>query len=190
MFQSMFAQEALFFTVPALLGTAVFLVQLVLMTVGGDLHHGNAADAAVAGDSGDSTDAFKLLSVQSIAAFLMGFGWGGLGGRVGFDWPMPSSLMLGAGLGVVFVWVLGLLMKTMYGLESSGNVHAGDAVGREGSVYASVPAAKSGRGQVRVVIGQRERIYNAVSDGEALPSGTRVRVTSVNDDQTLCVTRA
>ncbi len=190
MLDAMFAQPALFFTVPALLGTVVFLVQLVMMSLGGagaDVHHGDVPHGT---DTTDSTHAFNLLSVQSIAAFLMGLGWGGLGGLIGFDWPLPASLLLGAGLGAVFVWVLALLMKAMYDLESSGNVHAGDAVGHEGSVYANVPAEKAGRGQVRLVIGNRDRTYSAVSDGEALPTGTRVRVIGVNDDQTLRVTRA
>lgn len=190
MLDAIFAQQALIFTVPALVGTTVFVIKMVLMTVGGlgaDVHHGDVAHGA---DSTDSTHAFNVLSVQAVAAFLMGFGWGGLGGLVGFEWPLSGSLALGAALGALFVWVLALLLKATYDLEASGNVHASDAIGREGSVYASVPAEKSGRGQVRVVIGNRDRIYNAVSDGEAIPTGTRIRVVSVNDDQTLSVTRA
>ncbi|MHC4102831.1 MAG: hypothetical protein ACYSW1_18345 [Planctomycetota bacterium] len=91
MLQSLFDQEALLFTVPALLGTAVFLIRLGLMTIVGldhdvdvphdvDIPHDVAVD--MQGDvdlghdveSGDSTEAFKLLSIQSVAAFLMGFG--------------------------------------------------------------------------------------------------------------------
>ena len=35
MLQGMFSQEALLFTIPALLGTAVFLLKLGLMAIGG-----------------------------------------------------------------------------------------------------------------------------------------------------------
>jgi membrane protein implicated in regulation of membrane protease activity len=203
MLQALFDQEALLFTIPALLGTAVFLVRLGLMAVGGfdhdvDVPHDVAVDVDVHGDvdlghdveSGDSTEAFKLLSIQSIAAFLMGFGWGGVGGLLGFDWSFPMSLLLGVGFGLVLVWLMGLLMKAMYDLQSSGTVRIEDAVGAEGQVYANIPAGGEGRGQVRVVIDDRARIYNAVSEGDAVKSGARVRVVRVNEDRTLTVTTA
>jgi membrane protein implicated in regulation of membrane protease activity len=139
-------------------------------------------------ESGDSTEAFKLLSIQSVAAFLMGFGWGGVGGLIGFEWSFPMSLLLGVGFGLVLVWLLGILMKAMYDLQSSGNVRLDDAVGIEGQVYANVPAGGEGRGQVRVVMGDRARIYNAVSDGGAIKTGSRIRVVRVNEDRTLTVT--
>ena len=141
-------------------------------------------------DSGDSTHAFTLLSVQSVGAFLMGFGWGGLGGLLGFEWAMPMSLLLGIGFGAGMVWLLGLLMKAMYDLSSSGTVHIQDAVGAQGTVYANVPAQGDGRGQVRVIINERARIYNAVSDGEAILTNSSVRVVRVNEDHTLTVTTA
>jgi hypothetical protein len=140
----------LLFTVPALLGTAVFLVRLGLMTIVGldhdvdvphdvDIPHDVAIDAQGDVDlghdveSGDSTEAFKLLSIQSVAAFLMGFGWGGVGGLLGFEWSFPMSLLVGVGFGLVLVWLLGILMKAMYDLQSSGNVRVEDAVGTEGA---------------------------------------------------------
>ena len=61
---------AVWFTVPALAGTTVFVFRLILMllgVVGHDLapdFHVGAADA----HHGDSSDAFKLLSIQSVSA--------------------------------------------------------------------------------------------------------------------------
>ena len=55
-------------------------------------------------------------------------------------------------------------------------------------MYANVPARGAGRGQVRVVIGERSRIYDAVSEGDALPTSTPVRVMRVEGDRTLVVT--
>ena len=201
MLGGLFEQKALLFTIPALMGTAIFLLKLGMMTLaglGGDVDADVAADIDVDVDadvdlghdveSGDSTEAFKLLSIQSVAAFLMGFGWGGVGGLLGFEWGFPMSLLLGVAFGGALVWLLGILMKAMYDLQSSGNVHIEDAVGTDGVVYANVPARGDGRGQVRVVIDERARIYNAVSDGDALDTGSRIRVVRVNDDRTLTVT--
>lgn len=201
MLGGLFQQETLFFTIPALLGTGVFLVRLGLMAIGGvadgvdgvdldvDLDVDADVDLGVDVEAGDSTHAFELLSVQSIAAFLMGFGWGGVGGLLGFDWSFPMSLLLGAGFGAGMVWLLGLLMKAMYDLQSSGNVRIQDTVGSEGTVYANVPAKGAGRGQVRVVVNEQARIYNAVSDGDAIVTSSNVRIVRANEDHTLTVTR-
>ncbi|NTV94050.1 MAG: DUF3108 domain-containing protein, partial [Thiobacillus sp.] len=77
--------NAALFGVPALLGTLFFVGRLVLMLVAGDgdLHqdvgiHVDAGTGDVSGHT-DSSSAFKILSLQAVAAFLMGFGWGGLG---------------------------------------------------------------------------------------------------------------
>ncbi len=194
MLGGLFQQEALFFTVPAVLGTTVFLIRLGLMAIGGfaDGVDGVDVDADVdlgaEVEGGDSTHAFELLSVQSIAAFLMGFGWGGVGGLVGFDWSFPMSMLTGVAFGAGLVWLLGLLMKAMYDLQSSGNIRIQDAVGAQGRVYTNVPAKGDGRGQVRVVVNQRARIYNAVSDGDAIVTNSDVRIVRVNEDHTLTVT--
>lgn len=184
-----FSGGAQWFAVPAILGTLVFLIRVVLMLVGmgavdldvdggaGDLHH-------------DSTEAFKVLSIQSLFAFAMGFGWAGLAAYRGQQWGMPLSLAVGSAGGFATVWVLGLLLKGVHDLQASGNIDIRSVLGREGDVYAAVPGRGSGRGQVRVVIEQRQRTYNAVTEGEALATGTRVKVTRVNENNTLTVARA
>ncbi len=192
MLDQLFSGYAAWFAVPAIVGTAVFLIRLVLMLVGGaagdldfSVDHG-AADL----HHGDPGDALKILSIQSLFAFAMGFGWVGLGGLKGGGWGFTPSLLAGVAGGVGMVWLLGLLLKGVHDLQSSGNVAIDAAMGREGDVYATIPAGGQGRGQVRVTLAQRQRIYNAVTEGEELPSNTRVRVTKVNQDNTLTVARA
>jgi hypothetical protein len=201
-----FGGSAAWFTVPAFLGSFFFILRLALMLVGGhgDLHadvdgdvqfdlHGDVhgdihADSDVA-DHPDSSSAFKVLSVQSIAAFMMGFGWGGLGGFKGAGWSAPTSTIFGLAVGVGMVWLLGKLLEGVYRLQSSGTVTIDSALGIEGSVYIAIPRARNGRGRVRLVVDDRERFYNAVTDGDAIESHARVRITEVNDDNTVTVTR-
>ncbi len=199
MLDRLFSQETMLFTIPALVGTGVFVLKMGMMALGGfgadvdadaDVDVDVDADVDADSDGSDSTDAFKLLSIQSIAAFLMGFGWGGVSGIIGLDWGLPLSLLLGVGFGVALVWLLGLLMKAVYGLQSSGNIRIGDAIGLQGTVYAQIPAKGQGKGKVRLVIENRARMYNAASAGEAISTNTAVRVTHVNDDNTLTVTSA
>ena len=88
------------------------------------------------------------------------------------------------------MWVLGKLLMFIYGLESSGNVELYHALESEGSVYAQIPAAGEGTGRVRVLIGDRARFYKAITEGEALPRDAKVRVVSINDDNSVTVTEA
>src|SRR5204862_1579475 len=105
--------------------------RLLMMSLG--LHHGDVGfdvghgdiHASSGGDAhsdNDSSDAFKILSIQSVAALLMGFGWGGLGGFRGADWPFATSALFGLATGIGMWWLLALLLKAMFDLESSGHV--------------------------------------------------------------------
>lgn len=204
MLELFFGNNAGWFTLPALLGTFFFTLRLVLLfaagvgadavdvdidaggidvDAGGDVDLGDAPDG---GDHADSTEAFKLLSVQAIAAFLMGFGWAGLGAFKGSGWRWEISLLSAVAGGIAMVWVLTLLLKLIYDLQSSGNVNIQDALGAEGTVYLTVPGDGK-RGQVRLVLDGRQRIFNATTEGDSIESKRRVKVTRVNSDNTLTV---
>ncbi len=197
MYEALFTEPAVWFGVPAVLGSAVFVLRLALMLIAGDGGGGGGFDAALdvdldleVGDGGDHLDpgqSFEILSVQAISAFLMGFGWAGLGGLNGAGWGMSPSIGAGLAGGIVMTWILAALLRTMYSLESSGNVSITTALNSEGEVYTSIPERHTGRGQVRVVLDGRQRIYNAVSEGEAIPTSSRVVVVRVNEDRTLTV---
>ena len=87
------------------------------------------------------------------------------------------------------VWLLGKLLEGVYRLQSSGTVSINSALGVEGSVYIAIPPHRSGRGRVRLVVDDRERFYNAVTDDDAIESHARIRIMEVNDDNTVTVTR-
>lgn len=199
----LFGHGAVWFGVPAVVGTFFFLLRLGLMMLGGDgdvdadvdvdidvdVDVDVDADAHVH-DAVDSTDAFQVLSFQTIATFLMGFGWAGLGGFQGAGWSAGWSVLFGLAAGSGMVWLLAKLLKLVYGFQSSGTVSIRDALGTEGQVYLQIPGHREGRGQVRLVIGERQRYFNAVTDEDAIGTKSRVRITAVNDDNTLTVSKA
>lgn len=196
---------AFWFTVPAALGSAVFALRVVMMLLGGDADVDGGADPgggdvdfdagagtdAGAGVHGDlSTHAFQILSVQSIAAFCMGFGWAGLAALKGSEWGLFTSLLVGFAVGVGMVWLIVWMFRLIYSLRASGNIPIERALGAEGTVYVTVPGQSAGRGQVRVVIDNHQRLYRAVTEGERLARQARVRVVRVNRDNTVTVALA
>lgn len=193
-----FGPVVTWFTVPALIGTTFFVIRTLSMFVGGDVGADADFDVDVDLDSGsdvdvdvdDSSHSFKILSIQAISSFLMGFGWGGLGGYMGGGWPAIVSVLFAVVCGVAMVWLLAKLLAWIYSLQSTGNVPMYHALEAEGTVYTGVPEQRSGLGRVRVIIDDREIFYRAVTEGEALPRDERVRVVSINDDNSVTVTRA
>ncbi len=193
-----FASPALWFTIPALLGTLAFIIRLVMLGAGG--HHGDGggghADIGTHGDVMGATDAMHdsstnltgFFSVQSFLAMFMGFGWGGLGALKGLGWPWWGAVLLGIGAGLAMVLLLGTVMRSVGKLEGSGNIHVRATLGAMGDVYVGVPEKGRGAGEVRLVIGDRHRMVNAVSEGGPIPSKTRVKVSAVNPDNTVTVT--
>lgn len=188
MYEIFFNDYAAWFTVPAFMGTAVFLLRVIMMFMGDiglDLHH-DGVDAHHA----DPSEGFKILSIQSVAAFFMGFGWGGLGALKGTGFGVPTSLAIALICGAAMTWVLGLALKAIYDLQTSGNIDAAQTVGAEGTVYVGIPPAGEGHGQVQVIVDDRQRTYNAISTGPALGYNERVRVVGMSDPSTLTVAPA
>jgi membrane protein implicated in regulation of membrane protease activity len=198
MYDLFFGNGASWFTIPAIIGTTFFLFRMILLMAGaghdlgldvhiGDLHVGDVGHTDA--HHTDSTHSFEILSIQSIAAFVMGFGWAGLAGLKGTHWHLGTVIVVAAACGVGMVWLLALLLRGMVELQTSGNIAIASTVGREGDVYVTVPG-DGRRGQVRVTVDDRQRIYDATSQGESLASGTRIRVLRANDDNTLTVAKA
>src|SRR5678815_2120068 len=92
---------------------------------------------------------FEILSIQSIAAFVMGFGWAGLAGLKGTQWSFGIVNLVAAACGIGMVWLLAMLLRGMTDLETTGTIPIGSAIGHEGDVYVTVPGDSRGRGQVR-----------------------------------------
>ncbi len=188
MFHVFFGDHALWFTAPALLGTSFLLLRFLLLSIGGGMDIDDGHDVGI-DHHGHGGDGLKLFSVQTVIAFFMGFGWAGLIGYRGLQWGIPASMGMGAVGGVFMMWLMAFLLRAALELQSSGNVNAQSAVGLEGTVYVTVPGTGKGTGQVTLVIGDKQRTYNAVSADEELPRNARVRVLAVNGDNSLTVVK-
>ena len=186
--QLFFGDFAPWFTVPALVGTGFFLIRTLMMFVTGaemDLHVDDGAGFDL--DHGDTEASFKVLSLQAISAFMMGFGWGALGAYRGTGLPALLSVLIGFGFGVGMMWILAKLLGWIMRMQTTGNIDLSRALLREGTVYAQIPAG--GKGVVKVVVDDHIRYYNAVSDSESIDTNATVRVTEINqDDNSVIVT--
>lgn len=181
----LFADGAIWFSVPALVGTVVLVLQLVLGQFGGDLDVDLDADVG----AGDSPGAeFGWLSIQTIAAFAMGSGWMGLAALRALEVSFPVAVIIAVAAGFGIAWLMVTMMRSFLSLQRSDNISLSQAVGLEGTVSVMIPPSGQGRGRVMVVVSERRRELDAVQAGaEVLPSNTRVKVASA-DAPGNCVT--
>ena len=182
-----FSDGAVWFAVPALFGTGLFLIQLFLGELGGDFDVDVDVDADMSG-AGD----FRALSIQTIAAFCLGSGWMGLAAFRVLDLGMVGSVAVAVVSGVGVAWLMAWLTRQMFKLQRSGNISIAQAAGLIGEVAVIVPPANEGRGAVAVIVNGRRREYDAIQTGdEAIPPRTKVKIASVDTQQnTLSVERA
>jgi membrane protein implicated in regulation of membrane protease activity len=190
MWDLLFTGQAAWFSIPALVGTGLFLLKLVLMLAGGD--HDGGLDGHDAGHGGlDHGDAdVQYLSVQGVLAFLMGFGWAGLLVLSSTSSQLIVALAAALVVGSLSMYGMARAMGAMMKLQASGNVEAKSAVGATGTVYVGIPGENRGMGQVTVVIDQKQRTYNAVTAGGELPRDASVRVVGIQGQNTLMVEAA
>ena len=108
-------------------------------------------------------------------------------------WTFRREVTVGTLLQLVVLAVMvlvGWIMQTMMKLKSDGTVNIKNALGTVGTVYLTIPAAKSGAGKVTLSIQNRTMEYEAVTqDEESIATGARVEVCDIVDVSTIEVKR-
>jgi len=182
MLDAMFSGNAIWFTIPALAATAIFFVKVVFLLTTGD---GGDADSSHDLGHTHSGTAAEIFSLQAVLAFFMGFGWGGLGSLLSLKWSVWISLIVGVGCGMALLVFFVGVMRSLRKMSVSGNIELSSLYGATGEVTSVVPGAGKGTGEVRLIVGDRERRCMAVSAGSELLTRTRVRVVATNSDNTV-----
>jgi hypothetical protein len=180
------------FATAALVGSIVFVFQLVMMLMGAD--HGVDAHAPgmeVSHDvaHADSDSAFKVLSIQGLTAFVMVFGFAGFAMSHGSRFSALPSLGAAFAAGFAAMWLVAKTFAMFRKMQSSGTLDLANAVGQTGRIYLGVKPDVPGK--IEVTVQGRLQIFDAVSDvGEALPTDTRVVVVRLENQNLMVVKRA
>ena len=177
-----------------LTASLIFIIQTVMTFLGadtgGDLDMNTDVDLdSTLGDPSnfDGNTGLNLYTFRNFVNFFLGFGWTAI---LLHDKVTSTGLLLvlailvGVGLVALVMW----LFKWLNGMQQSGNIDVyKSAVGCKGKVYLSIPAERSGEGKVQITINNAVREYTAVTEGDAIPTGTPITVTEVLNASTLVV---
>jgi membrane-bound ClpP family serine protease len=134
-------------------------------------------------DAGDelADSSFTFLSLQSILAFFMGFGWAG-STCAKKEYEMSSVVVIlisvAAGTALLFlsVWLMSLVKK----LNFTPKVDLNSAIGRIGTAYTRM--RPNGTGKVRIELNGKVSIFNAKNSTTCeINAFERVKIIAVKD---------
>ncbi len=151
---------------------------------GDPLSHGDAGDAPEDGPSGQG---LHILTVRGVAVFVALFGWGGLW-LCQMGMPQWLAVFLAVPIGLAGMVGVALILQQAMRLQYDGTMDLRNAVGKEGTVYLTVPPGRSGSGKVNVLVQDQLRELDAVTDGDSpLLTGAAVVVEALFNGDTLVV---
>lgn len=165
----------------AVLASSVFVIQLLLSFVGLATDHDDI-DVPTDGDHG-----FHMFTVKNFMAFFSMFGWVGLACDKAGMGPV-ATVAVATFAGIVAMALVAALFYFTGKLGEDATFDVKTAVGHQGKVYIPIPAARSGSGKIQFNLGS-VRELDAVTAGEALPTGTPVKIAAVLDGSTVVVER-
>lgn len=176
------------FWVCAIFGSLFFIVRIILMLLGNDfdsniddLDHGQHM-------STHSDAAFQLISINSLTAFIMMFGWGGLAAYIQYSLGNALSIIIATGSGFIAMFIIALLFKLAAGLTSKGaQFNIEDTVGLNASVYQRIPATGSGKVNVSMPGGILKELDAVSEDKVQIDSFKPVKVVKIVDNKTISV---
>lgn len=130
---------------------------------------------------------FRLLSVQSVIAFLTIFSWSGIT-AVSNGMAEWAALLLAAVLGFGAMFLVAKIIQWSSKLAQNGTFNIKNLLGESGTVYIPIPEKGKGTGKINISCGERFMEYDAVTEEqELLKTGTPVRVVDIIAGSTLVV---
>ena len=159
------------FLVLALFSTIFYIIKLCLFFfLGGDVEVHAEFDTM-----GECDPSFNFLSLQSILAFLMGFGWVGLAALTQFNTSILVAVIFAVVVGLFFMFMSAWLMLMIKKLDKNIKIDMNDYIGTVGRTYTAFKP--HGEGQIEVTINKQLSVLKAYNDtDEEIHSFTEIKI--------------
>lgn len=161
----------------ALFSTILFVVKTLIFSFFG-------GDTEVVSDFTTEFEfetSFDFLSVQSILAFFMGFGWIGVAGLGQWHLKLIPAMLIAVVFGVILMFGSAYLMFLVKKLNKRVVKNYDACVGKIAKAYTAFHP--SGEGQIEVEVNGRLSIENAVNDTQdEIEAFAQVRITDYKDE--------
>lgn len=140
----------------ALFATIFFGIKLIIFTIFGGDGCEVQTDFNIEMDSDPS---FSFLSLQSILAFLMGFGWMGYACLHEFKFSQITTLLCAIVIGLIFMFIMAFLMFSVKKLEKNVKKDLATSIGKTGKAYTNFD--NNGYGKIEIEVSGQLSIIDA-----------------------------
>jgi hypothetical protein len=173
-----------FFWYTALLSSVLFLGQSLLAFMGA--HDGDATADFDSDLDADPGMHFHVFSFRNFVNFLLGFGWGGIS-LFSLTDSKTLILLFALSCGIGMVGMFFYIMRRMTLMAENNVFQINQALGKSAEVYLKIPADGLGKGKVLLSVGGSVHELDAITRSAEIPSGTLVKVITVENNQLLVV---
>ena len=167
----------------AIIASVIFIIQTVISLIGGDVF--DDVDFDTDSSSGGVSHYF---SARNLINFLLGVGWGG----VCFYNTISSKTLLmfiAVVCGIIFVLIFFFLIKILLKLSKDNTFRLVETLDKTADVYLTIPEKKSGKGKIQISVRGSFHELNAITAGEKISTGCKVRVVEIIDNNVVVVER-
>ncbi|WP_117880008.1 hypothetical protein [Aureibaculum luteum] len=170
----------------ALIGSAIFIVILIMTFLGGDMDSDMVADGTDF-EADDGGVGFQFFTFKNLIAFFTIFGWTGVV-CTGYDLSDGVILTISVIAGLLMMVATSSLFYFMNRLTEDGTLKIKNAIGTVGEVYLPIGANRSKTGKIQVSVQGSLRELEALTDENIdLATGTVVKVIEIVSAELLLV---
>lgn len=165
------------FAAVSIFSTVFYIIKLALFIfIGGDSEVDANFDAVT-----ETETSFSFLSVQSILAFFMGFGWSGLAAITQFEAEAKTALLIAIVIGLAFMYTSAYLMFSIKKLNKRIKIDYTQLTGKSGKTYTSIEPHSEG--QIEISLNNKLSIINAINaDNEKIEAFSLIKVIKVENN--------
>lgn len=160
----------------SIFSTILYIIKmLIFIFAGGDI------EVEADFDSITETDiAFNFVSIQSMLAFLMGFGWSGLSALIQFGLGTVSVILISIAVGLFFMFLSAYIMFGIRKLNKNIKTDISELMGKTGRAYTSFTSKSEG--QIEIVLNNKLSILTAINQSdEEIKAFSQIRVVKIED---------
>jgi len=160
----------------ALFSTILFIIKtVVFMFTGGD--------SEVVADFNSECEfetSFNFISIQSVLAFFMGFGWSGLAALTQWNMRIRFTLIIAIVFGLFLMFMSAYLMFLVKKLNKHIVVDYSKSIGTTGKAYTKIEPHR--KGKIEIEINGRLSIEDAVNNSDIeIPSFSEIKIVDYKD---------
>lgn len=162
----------------SIFSTVLYIIKLaIFILVGGDVEVETDFNTVSECDI-----SFNFLSIQSILAFFMGFGWSGLAAIVQFHTGGKIALLIAIIVGLAFMFLSAYLMYSVKKLNKRIVVDYKELINKAGKAYTTFEA--KAEGQIEIDLNSKLTTLNAINiSDEKINAFSVIKVVKVENNQ-------